>query len=162
MHNILQRVNCQRLNANCRDHIWMSIEGPTSCPSEKTRLLFATRQFKAIRIIEGSVMDLGSLHCVKELPFLSKCVIIAFELHGVLFRVHFRVIIRTFRQVIKGLGFWSESQSQKELKLHFGNYDIDHLTFTESKQCAATVKTNGTDAMSSQTQTGLPFKLSMW
>ena len=80
----------------------MSIEGPTSCPSGKPAYFFATRQFKAIRIIEGSVMDLGSLHCVKELPFfLSKCVIIAFELHGVLFRVHFRVII----QVIKGLGF---------------------------------------------------------
>ena len=83
----------------------MSIEGPRSCPSGKPAYFFATRQFKAIRIIEGSVMDLGSLHCVKELPFLSKCVIIAFELHGVLFRVHFRVIIRTFRQVIKGLGF---------------------------------------------------------
>ena len=83
----------------------MSIEGPRSCPSGKPAHFFATRQFKAIRIIEGSVMDLGSLHCVKELPFLSKCVIIAFELHIVLFRVHFRVIIRTFRQVVKGSGF---------------------------------------------------------
>ena len=38
----------------------------------------------------------------------------------------------------------------------------DHLALTGSMHRAVTVTTTGTDAVSSQNQTGLPFKLSMW